>query len=171
MVLSSVHDLKELIAEFGRFSRLPEVRLERCRPNDLVRSALAPYTHGPEAPVVRLDLADGLPEIQADADQFKRVLLNVVNNALEAMERRDGEIHVTTRAGEREVVVAVADQGPGVEDVERIFEPYYTTKVKGTGLGLAIARQIVEEHRGRITVESRIGRGTTVKIRIPPAGG
>jgi two-component system nitrogen regulation sensor histidine kinase NtrY len=169
MVLSSVHDLKELIAEFGRFSRLPEVRLERCRPNDLVRSALTPYAQGPEAPVVRLDLAEGLPEIQADADQLKRVLLNVVNNALEAMERRAGEIHVTTRAEEREVVVAVADQGPGVEDVERIFEPYYTTKVKGTGLGLAIARQIVEEHRGRITVESRIGRGTTVSIRIPLA--
>jgi two-component system NtrC family sensor kinase len=54
-----------------------------------------------------------------------------------------------------------------VEDVERIFEPYYTTKVKGTGLGLAIARQIVEEHRGRISVESRLGQGMTVSIRIP----
>jgi two-component system nitrogen regulation sensor histidine kinase NtrY len=169
MILSSVHDLKELIAEFGRFSRLPEARLERCRLNDLVRSALAPYAQGPEAPVVRLDLAEGLPEIQADADQFKRVLLNVVNNALEAMEKRDGEVLVTTRAEGREVVVAVTDRGPGVEDVERIFEPYYTTKVKGTGLGLAIARQIVEEHRGRIMVESRLGHGTTVTICMPAA--
>jgi two-component system NtrC family sensor kinase len=65
------------------------------------------------------------------------------------------------------VVIDVCDQGAGVEDVERIFEPYYTTKVKGTGLGLAIARQIVEEHRGRITVESRLGLGTTVHIHLP----
>jgi two-component system NtrC family sensor kinase len=100
------------------------------------------------------------------------VLLNVVNNAIEATGERPaegalGELVVTTRVEKDEVVIAVADRGPGVEDVERIFEPYYTTKVKGTGLGLAIARQIVEEHRGRITVTSRLGQGTTVEIRLP----
>jgi PAS domain S-box-containing protein len=168
MVLSSVRDLKRLIAEFGRFSRLPEVRLERCQPNELVRSALAVYVNGGSgAPAVRLDLADGLPDVQADPDQLRRVLLNVVNNALEAMEGRGGELVVATRSDGPEVVTEVADQGPGVEDVERIFEPYYTTKVKGTGLGLAIARQIVAEHGGRITVESRLGQGTTVRIRLP----
>ena len=180
MILSSVRDLKDLIADFSRFSRLPEVRLERCRLNDFVRSALAPYAHGgPEAPAVRLDLADGLPEVHADPDQLKRVLLNVVNNAIEAVqgqqegmgERRSGELVVSTAAEGREVVIAVVDQGPGVEDVDRIFEPYYTTKVKGTGLGLAIARQIVDEHRGRITAESRIGLGTTVRIRLPAVDG
>ena len=168
MVLSSVRDLKELIAQFSRFSRLPEVRLERCHPNELVRSALAPYAQGgPDGLSVRLDLAADLPDVEADPDQLRRVLLNVVNNALEAMEGRAGELRVATAAEEREVLITVVDQGPGVEDVERIFEPHYTTKVKGTGLGLAIARQIVEEHRGRITVESRIGQGTTVRIRLP----
>ena len=168
MVLSSVRDLKELIAQFSRFSRLPEVRLERCHPNELVRSALAPYAQGgPDGLSVRLDLAADLPDVEADPDQLRRVLLNVVNNALEAMEGRAGELRVATAAEEREVLITVVDQGPGVEDVERIFEPHYTTKVKGTGLGLAIARQIVEEHRGRITVESRIGHGTTVRIRLP----
>ncbi len=108
-----------------------------------------------------------LPEIQADPDQLKRVLLNIVNNALEAMEGRPGEIRVATRRCGGEVEIAVIDEGPGVEDVDRIFEPYYTTKVKGTGLGLAIARQIVEEHRGRIAVESRMGVGTTVRILLP----
>jgi two-component system nitrogen regulation sensor histidine kinase NtrY len=173
MVLSSVRDLKDLIAEFSRFSRLPEVRLESKAPNDLVRAALSPYAHGgPDLPPVRLELADGLPEVHADPDQLKRVLLNVVNNAIEATGERPaegalGELVVTTRVEKDEVVIAVADRGPGVEDVERIFEPYYTTKVKGTGLGLAIARQIVEEHRGRITVTSRLGQGTTVEIRLP----
>jgi two-component system nitrogen regulation sensor histidine kinase NtrY len=168
MVLSSVRDLKRLIAEFGRFSRLPEVRLERCEPNELVRSALAAYVSGgPGASLVRLDLAERLPDVQADPDQLRRVLLNVANNALEAMEGREGELMVATRSEGREVEIAVKDQGPGVEDVERIFEPYYTTKAKGAGLGLAIARQIVAEHRGRITVESRLGHGTTVRILLP----
>ena len=171
MVLSSVRDLKELIAQFSRFSRLPEVRLERCRPNELVRSALAPYAQGgaPELSV-KLDLADDLPDVQADPDQLRRVLLNVVNNAMEAMEGRGGELLVSTSEEKGEVLIAVADRGPGVEDVERIFEPHYTTKVKGTGLGLAIARQIVEEHHGRITAESQIGRGTTVRIGLPAVG-
>jgi len=170
MVLSSVRDLKELISQFSRFSRLPEVRPERCRPNDLVRAALAPYAQGGLGKLaVRMDLAEDLPDIEADPDQMKRVLLNVVNNALEAMEGRGGELRVATGTEGREVVVTVSDQGPGVEDVERIFEPHYTTKVKGTGLGLAIARQIVHEHRGRIAVESRLGQGTTVRIHLPGA--
>ena len=168
MVLSSVRNLKELIAEFGRFSRLPEVHLERCEANDLVRAALEPYAQGgPDGVSVRLELAAGLPAVQADPEQLKRVLLNVVNNALEAMEGRSGEICVATAAVARDVVISIHDQGPGMEDVERIFEPYYTTKVKGTGLGLAIARQIVEEHRGRIGVQSLPGQGTTVRIQLP----
>ena len=168
MILSSVRDLKELIAEFSRFSRLPEVHLESCRPNELVRAALAGYAHGAAGrPSVTLDLGEGLPEIQADADQMKRVLLNVANNAFEAMEGRPGGIRVATRGRGGDLEIAVIDEGPGVEDVDRIFEPYYTTKVKGTGLGLAIARQIVEEHHGRMAVESRVGVGTTVRILLP----
>ena len=168
MVLSSVRDLKELIAEFSRFSRLPEVRLERWDPNELVRSALAGYAHGaPGQPGVVLDLGEGVGDVEADPDQMKRVLLNVANNAFEAMDGRTGEIRVATRRDGGEVVIDVSDQGPGVEDVDRIFEPYYTTKVKGTGLGLAIARQIVQEHHGRIVVESRLGHGTTVGIHLP----
>jgi signal transduction histidine kinase len=170
MVLSSVRDLKELIAEFGRFSRLPEVKPERRDPNDLVRAALAGYAHGgPGRPAVVLELGEGLGEVEADPDQIKRVFLNVANNAFEAMDGRGGQITVRTRREGAEVVIEVADEGPGLEDLERIFEPYYTTKVKGTGLGLAIARQIVEEHHGRITVASRLGEGTTVSIHLPAA--
>jgi PAS domain S-box-containing protein len=168
MVLSSVRDLRALIAEFSRFSRLPEVQLERLQVDELVRSTLAPYAEGGlGGHPVRLELSGALPELDADPDQLRRVLLNVVNNALEAMEGTRGELRVTTSREGRDVVIAVVDQGHGIEDVERVFEPYYTTKPKGTGLGLAIARQIVEEHHGRILVESRPGQGTTVRIRLP----
>ena len=170
MILGSVRDLKDLIGEFSRFSRLPEMRTDRIDPNALVLDALAPYKDAPpEGLRVHVELAPGVPEVEADADQVKRVLLNVINNALEAMAARGGELRLRTLERDGGVEIRVEDDGPGVDDVERIFEPHYTTKVKGTGLGLAIARQIVEEHGGRIAAESVPGRGTSVRIHLPAA--
>jgi len=173
MILGSVRDLKDLIGEFSRFSRLPEMRTERIDPNALVREVLAPYRDAPLPGLdVRAELAEGVPLVEADADQIKRVLLNVINNALEAMaDRGGGRLRLRTLCDDGRVEIRVDDDGPGVDDVERIFEPHYTTKVKGTGLGLAIARQIVEEHGGTIVAESVPGRGTCVKIRLPAAAG
>jgi PAS domain S-box-containing protein len=172
MILGAVRDLKQLIGEFSRFSRLPAMRPERLDPNRLVKDVLEPYTRAPaERLRVRLELAPRAPEVEADADALKRVLLNVINNALEAMGEKGGTLCLRTLAEQGGVTIRVEDDGPGVEDVERIFEPHYTTKVKGTGLGLAIARQIVEEHGGTIRAESRIGHGTTVRIHLPEAPG
>jgi signal transduction histidine kinase/HAMP domain-containing protein len=170
MILGAVRDLKELIGEFSRFSRLPMMRAERVDPNALVVEALAPYTQA-KAPglQVKVDLAPDVPAVEADADQLKRVLLNVINNALEAMGERGGQLQLRTVAEDGGVGIRIQDDGPGVDDVERIFEPHYTTKVKGTGLGLAIARQIVEEHGGRIHAESAPGKGTCVHIFLPSA--
>jgi two-component system nitrogen regulation sensor histidine kinase NtrY len=170
MILGAVRDLKELIGEFSRFSRLPPMRPERLDPNALVLDALSPYTQAPlDRLKVRVDLAPDVPEVEVDADQVKRVLLNVINNALEAMAKKGGELRLRTTREDGGVAIRVDDAGPGAEDVERIFEPHYTTKVKGTGLGLAIARQIVEEHGGTIRAESTPGRGTSVLIRLPAA--
>jgi PAS domain S-box-containing protein len=172
MILGAVRDLKELIGEFSRFSRLPPMRTERIDLNALVLEALSPYTQAPlEGLQVRLDLAPDVPEVEVDADQVKRVLLNVINNALEAMAEKGGELRLRTAREDGGVAIRVDDAGPGVEDVERIFEPHYTTKVKGTGLGLAIARQIVEEHGGTIRAESAPGKGTSVRIHLPAAPG
>jgi two-component system nitrogen regulation sensor histidine kinase NtrY len=172
MILGAVRDLKQLISDFTQFSRLPKVLLQRCELNRLVQEALAPYQHGSIDGVrVTSHLAPELPAVEADADQLKRVLLNVINNGIEAMEPAGGELLVTTShdAAAHLAVVMVRDGGAGIEDVERIFEPHYTTKVKGTGLGLAIARQIVEEHGGEIRVASQLGQGTAVEIRLPVA--
>jgi two-component system nitrogen regulation sensor histidine kinase NtrY len=170
MILGAVRDLKELIGEFSRFSRLPPMRPERLHPNELVRDVLSPYTRTPPERVkVSTELAPDLPDVDADADQIKRVLLNVINNALEAMGKKGGTLRLLTRREPDGVVIRVEDDGPGMEDVERIFEPHYTTKIKGTGLGLAIARQIVSEHGGTIRAESRPGTGTSVRIQLPGA--
>ncbi|MGD8897232.1 MAG: ATP-binding protein [Acidobacteriota bacterium] len=170
MIQGAVRDLKALIGEFSRFSRLPAMRPERSDPNALVLDALSPYSQSsPRGLDVEVDLAPDAPEVEVDADQLKRVLLNVINNALEAMGETGGTLRLRTSAEDGGVAIRVEDDGPGVEDVERIFEPHYTTKVKGTGLGLAIARQIVAEHGGRIHAESVPGRGTSVKIHLPAA--
>jgi two-component system sensor histidine kinase AtoS len=105
----------------------------------------------------RLELSPSLPEVEADAEQLKRVLPNVVNNALEAMKGRAGEIVARTETRDSVVVITVRDEGPGIEDVERIFEPRYTTKVKGTGIGLAIAQQIVESTEAASWPRARSG--------------
>jgi len=170
MIQSAVRDLKALIGEFSRFSRLPRMRPQRSDPNALVVDALSPYSQGaPKGVEVSVDLAPDAPEVEADEDQIKRVLLNVINNALDAMAETGGQLRLRTRAEDGGVVIVVEDDGPGLEDVERIFEPHYTTKVKGTGLGLAIARQIVAEHGGRIHARSTPGRGTSVRILLPAA--
>lgn len=172
MILSSVQDLKALIADFARFSRLPKIVLRRQDLNAMVREALTPYEHGAGPGIeVRHELDPSLPAVAADADQLKRVLLNVIHNAIEAMEGRAGEVRVRTEGPDDSgrVAIAVEDQGVGIEEVERIFEPHFTTKVKGTGLGLAIARQIVDEHGGEIRVVSRPGQGTAVTILLPAA--
>jgi nitrogen fixation/metabolism regulation signal transduction histidine kinase len=170
MILRAVSDLKELIAEFARFSRLPTLALRHLDLNALVRDVVAPYEHGAIDGIrVISTFHPGPLEIEADPDQLRRVLLNVMNNGLDAMGGRGGELRVTTdtEADPARVRIEVRDQGIGVDDVERIFEPHYTTKVKGTGLGLAITRQIVEEHGGEIRVESLPGQGTTVTILLP----
>ena len=172
MILGAVKSLKELISEFTRFSRMPEVQLKREDVNDLVREALAAYQNAAVTGVaVRTRLTSAPAPVEVDRAQFERVLLNVVNNGIEAMEERGGALDVATAVAEGSVTVEVRDEGPGVEDVDRIFEPHYTTKVKGTGLGLAIARQIVAEHGGDIEAESQLGRGTCVRIRLPAAPG
>ena len=172
MILRAVQDLKELITEFSRFSRLPEMRTSASDVNALVLSPSRRTSRlRPKASSSRRSSVASLPEIEVDVDQVRRVLFNIVNNAVEAMDGRGGRLVLRTSADEGGVLITVEDEGPGVDDVERIFEPHYTTKVKGTGLGLAIARQIVEEHGGRIRVSSVVGRGTTVRIHLPTGPG
>jgi len=169
MILKAVRDLKNLITDFTRFYRLPAAVMQRTDVNALVADALSLYQQsGIEGIAIEQDLGQGLPAVEADSEQIRRVLLNVIGNGIDAMEGRRGRLTVRTAAGpDGYVSISVSDEGPGIEDVERIFEPYYTTKAKGTGLGLIISAQIVEDHHGRIGVTSKAGVGTTVEILLP----
>jgi signal transduction histidine kinase len=108
------------------------------------------------------------PPFPFDGEKIKQALLNVIKNALEAMPD-GGRIEVQTDLHDGMAVIRIADSGPGIPatDLPLIFEPFFTRKGAGTGLGLSITQRIVEEHHGRITVESMAGRGTSFTILLP----
>ncbi|MEY2536941.1 MAG: hypothetical protein QOG67_681 [Verrucomicrobiota bacterium] len=120
--------------------------------------------------VVEQELRPDLPLLQLDRDQMKQAFYNVIKNSLEAMKRR-GILRIRTAMDETHVTVSFTDTGGGIsaENLSRIFEPYFTTKVSGTGLGLLIVRRIVREHGGEMAIESSEGKGLILTIRLPYA--
>ena len=123
---------------------------------------------------VVLDYAEELPQILAVPDQIKQVFLNLLANAADACERRGCVITVSTWQEHDRVAVAIKDNGRGIkpENIELIFQPFYTTKaeVKGTGLGLPVSYGIIKKHHGEIRVESHPGEGATFTVRLPIKG-
>jgi PAS domain S-box-containing protein len=117
---------------------------------------------------VKEKLARQLPEAPLDAGQLQQVLVNLIKNAMQAM-TRGGTLTLETGQAAEGVWVSVADTGGGIaqEQINRIFDPFYTTKKKGTGLGLMIVQRIVRAHGGRIELESHVGRGTTFRVWLP----
>ncbi len=115
-----------------------------------------------------LDLSPETSEVQFDSDKLKQAFMNIVLNAIEAMPQ-GGELKVSTLIEDNSVCVKVADTGVGIsaEDLEHIFEPFFTRKAKGTGLGLANVKRILEEHGGKVEIESALGKGTEVSLWLP----
>ena len=162
-----------LLTDFSRFARLPVLNPVHGDINEAVEEAILPYRHS-RLPLERinLDLEANLPVISFDREQIHRVLKNLIENAIKAVEDRgEGTVAVSTRVLKNLGVVEinVSDEGMGVpvEHRERIFEPYYTTKEKGMGLGLAITKRIIEEHGGVIFYRENRPRGSVFSVRIP----
>jgi signal transduction histidine kinase len=143
----------------------------------VVETAIPPTSQGLPSISVEYHLSEDLPEIYGDSVALRKALLNVILNAIQAMPnggllevgcRRVYENAASESPGEY-IEVLIADTGAGIpkEDIERIFHPFFTTKDQGTGLGLAISRKIVEGHGGTIRVQSHVGKGTTIYIRLP----
>ena len=117
---------------------------------------------------VKIKLSRHLTATPVDATQLQQVLVNLVKNASQAMST-GGTLTLQTGESSDGVWVSVTDTGGGIpqEQINRIFEPFYTTKKKGSGLGLMIVQRIVRAHNGRIELESRVGRGTTFRVWLP----
>ncbi len=123
---------------------------------------------------VEKDFAVDVPKIMAVADQIKQVVLNCLNNAEEAMPRRGGTIRIATRVLDGKVQLRIEDTGKGIrdQDIDHIFEPFFSTKpaVEGTGLGLSVSYGIIKRHGGTISARSRPGKGSTFTITLPIEG-
>jgi two-component system, NtrC family, nitrogen regulation sensor histidine kinase NtrY len=174
-VLEEADRLKKIVAEFSDFARMPKPELSRIDLNEIVRSALSLYQG---AASVDSRLAKDLPEIDGDKGQLTQVLLNLVENARDAIGTRpEGHITVTTRRGDANdrAMLIVEDNGPGVPTdlKDKIFAPYFTTKQAkgGTGLGLAIVHRIVSDHGGRITISDAPDHGARFTIELPLRSG
>jgi two-component system, NtrC family, nitrogen regulation sensor histidine kinase NtrY len=166
-----VESVKNLADEFSQFSRFPAAQPVAGDLNTVVRNALDVFAGRLDTIDLRVDLAADLPPVYVDPEQFKRVVVNLVDNAAEAM--RDSltrRLLVATRAtGADTVELLVADTGCGISagDKERLFLPYFSTKGRGTGLGLAIVSHILSEHGGRIRVEDNRPAGACFYVEIP----
>ena len=167
---AEIKRLEGIVQNFLRFSRPPTLHLLKVSPNDLLTRVVDLVT--PEAREqgidLSVDLGGALPSVLIDENQLSQALLNVIINAFQAV-AASARVLLNTRGEAEDVVFEVADNGCGIapEDMEHIFEYYYTTKAEGTGLGLSIAQRIVLHHGGTLELESRAGAGTTVTIRLP----
>ncbi len=114
------------------------------------------------------DLQEGMPKVLLDSDQMKQVLINLILNSFDAIPG-EGKVHIATFSSNGDVLVSVRDSGSGISDenLEKIFNPFFTNKTRGTGLGLALSRKVVKEHGGDIVVQSTPGEGSTFTIRLP----
>ena len=162
--------LDYIITEFLSAMRPMPPKFQPASLNEVVRDTLALLQ--PELDnrklIVREKLEKALPTSLIDPAQMKQVLLNLLKNAMQAM-TKGGTLTLATGATPDEVWLSLADTGSGIppDQLNRIFEPFYTTKQKGTGLGLMIVQRILRDHGGRVELESHVGKGTTFKLWLP----
>lgn len=190
-VIDQIESLRRIAVEFSRFSRLPERNLEVTDINLIISDVLKQYDRiVGEKVKIETSLDQSLPWVRVDKEEIKRVLINIVENALDAMEN-GGRLRIATRRAsfsqvqthrfrvstreepvadrDRYVEIEISDTGAGIEEqsLSHIFEPNFSTKTKGAGLGLAICKGVIDAYDGEIVIETTPGAGTTVRIWLP----
>ncbi|HYI94816.1 MAG TPA: ATP-binding protein [Bryobacteraceae bacterium] len=170
IITSEVQTVKTLVDEFSHFARLPAAQPVPADLNEVVENALAVFAGRLEDIEVRKHLAADLPPVNIDREQFKRLVVNLIDNAAEAMrESLVKRLYVGTSAiGTDFVELTIADTGCGIssDDKEKLFLPYFTRNPRGTGLGLAIVNHIVSEHGAQIRVENNYPAGARFIVEI-----
>jgi len=169
-----VGTLEALVNEFSRFARFPVARLVPTDPNAIVLGALDVFKGRLDDVHIRTNLAEGVPQVRADSEMLQRVVVNLIDNAAEAMESsavRNLVLSTRFHPGHDSVEISIADSGYGIspEDKDKLFLPHFSTKDRGTGLGLAIASRVIAEHHGIIRAEDNMPTGARFVIELPAA--
>jgi signal transduction histidine kinase len=175
VITEEIRHVDTIVQNFLEFSRPPKLKMQATSPSTVVDMAIQLLVHRLKSydVEVKLHRPKPLPEVMADPEQLKEVVVNLMVNACEAMEH-GGMIEIEEQMDMADLnrptaVIRIRDNGPGMPEAvrEKIFQPFYTTKDEGTGLGLSIALRIIEEHKGQMEVSSTEGQGTTFSIRLP----
>jgi two-component system nitrogen regulation sensor histidine kinase NtrY len=171
-IIQEVDGLKRLVDEFSRFARMPALVPRATNLQPLIESVATLYRESHPGLRLVTRYGEDVPPLEVDPDHIKRAVLNLVDNAVEAV-GGSGDVMVDTEylTEAAHVRVTVSDTGPGVaaEDKDKLFTPYFSTKVTGMGLGLPIVSEIVGEHGGTIRVEDNAPSGSRFIIEIPVA--
>ena len=153
---------------FSRYGKLPEINKSPTSLTELLDNVIGLYKGFKEVEV-KINVEEGVPIIAIDAEQFKRVFINIMDNAIKAMNSK-GEIVISVKTTGNNVIIDIADTGPGIsnDEKEKLFIPYFSKRKDGTGLGLAIANKIVTDHAGRIVVrDNNKPHGSIFTVEIP----
>lgn len=174
LIEREVSTLAELVNEFSQFVRFPTAKLVPTNANTIVHQAVEVFSGRLDGITLKTTLAENLPQVRADVGLLRSVIVNLIDNAAEALENSsNGEILVSTVAHSdaETVMICVSDTGTGIspEDKDKLFLPHFSTKDRGTGLGLAIAARIVAEHGGSIHVEDNLPIGSRFLVELPVA--
>lgn len=173
-IINQVDTMKKMVDAFSEYARVPELRLKEVDINSLITEVAELYRINTSSTEIVLELKEK-PMLLVDTDRMRRLLINLIKNALEAVE--DQEKSVLTLSsniegldnGNKQFLLTVSDDGPGIDDdlLPNLFEPYKTTKTKGSGLGLAIVKRIVEEHNGRVVAINNKSGGARINVYFP----
>jgi len=173
-IVAQVEAMRDMVNAFSEYARAPELTLSRFELNQLIREVAYLYREEGSQVRMQLDLDDSLREVYADNVRLRQLLHNLIRNSMEATESvADARVqigtHVVDFKGRQFAEITVSDNGPGIdaEAMDRLFDPYVTTKTKGTGLGLAIVKKLVEEHGGTVAAENPKGGGACIIVRLP----
>ncbi|MBN1474305.1 MAG: HAMP domain-containing protein [Syntrophaceae bacterium] len=173
-IIDQVEVLKNLVNEFSRYSRMPVTTPKLNDLNQAVANTVILFQDAHRDINFKFNRSDNLPQFEFDAEQMNRVLINLLDNAVAAIDDKGGNIEITVDYDEnlRKTSVAVADDGAGVPASHKgkMFDPYFSTKKSGTGLGLAIVNSIISDHHGQVSVSDNYPKGTIVSFQLPIAG-
>ncbi|MFC1725096.1 PAS domain-containing sensor histidine kinase [candidate division KSB1 bacterium] len=162
-----IESLRKLATEFSEFARLPKPHFKNENLNEIVKNVQTMYKFNEKGISIEIELDENIGMLSFDKDQIRRVLINLIGNAMDASDTGSLIIIKTYSIG-AEVYLETIDTGSGIKEelLKDVFEPYFTTKSRGTGLGLPIVKRIIDEHNGEIEIISEESKGTTFKIKF-----